>query len=101
MATPKTTTEKDPRLAEQTRLVRAFEANVKITTEDPEEHIFRESLLRRLIAEMPNLNQSLVTRIYEAACSVEFAAPILIDLRKAAHTSIARHFDLRKPRAKA
>lgn len=90
--------EKDPKLAEATRLVRALEANLKITTEDPDEQFFRDSLARKITDEIETMNQSLVTRIYEATCSVEFAKPAVIALRKAAHTSIARHFDLRKPR---
>lgn len=98
----KATTTKDPVLQEQTRLVRAVEANLKVVTQDPEELRFRTSLIRKVSADLPHINSSLVTRIYEAVCEIEFASPEIVALRKQLQAAIGRQLNLREhaaPRA--
>jgi hypothetical protein len=96
MATPKTSTTKDPVLQEQTRLVRSLEANLKVITQDPEELRFRGSLIRKVSADLHSINSSLVTRIYEAVCEIEFASPELVALRKQLQATIGRQLNLRE-----
>ena len=100
--TTKSTSSKDPLLQEQTRLVRAVEANLKVVTQDPEELRFRSSLIRKVSADLPQINSSLVTRIYEAVCDIEFASPEIVTLRKQLQAAIGRQLNLREhsaPRA--
>lgn len=91
--------EKDPALQEQTRLVRILEANLKVVTTAPEDLVFRNALIRRVIADLPIINQSLVTRIYDAACKIEFPQQLVVELRRVAELSIARALELKKPRS--
>ena len=98
MAT-KTSPPKDPQLQEHTRLVRAVESNLKVTTQDEMELRFRSSLIRKTITDLPKINPSLVTRLYEAVCDVDFPAPDLIELRQKLQAAIAIHLNLREHRA--
>ncbi|MDP3851986.1 MAG: hypothetical protein U1E02_26640 [Hydrogenophaga sp.] len=95
----KPTTTKDPLLQEQTRLVRAVEANLKVVTQDPEELRFRGSLLRKAAADLPLINPSLATRLYEAVCDVDFAQPEIVTLRKSLQAAIGTQLNLKEHRA--
>ena len=91
-----TPTPKDPALQEQTRLVRIIESNLKVKTDDPEELRFRASLLRKTEAALATMNPSLVTRIYEAVCEVDFPKPEITSLRKKLQTAIGRNLALKE-----
>lgn len=95
---PTPSTPKDPVLQEHTRLVRTVEANLKVVAPDPEEVRFRASLLRLTESSLPGMNPSLVTRLYEAVCAMEFPKPEIIELRKKLQATIGKNFDLRSHR---
>lgn len=63
------TTTKDPVLQEHTRLVRTVESNLKLKLEDRGEIAFRAALLARAAEVLPNMNQTLATRLYESVMS--------------------------------
>lgn len=100
MATPKTALPKDPVLQEQTRIVRILESNLKVKTEDPQELRFRASLLRKIEADLGTMNPSLVTRLYEAVCEVEFPKPEIFNFRKTLQLAIGRILSLKEHAAK-
>lgn len=87
---------KDPVLQEQTRLVRIAESNLKVKTEDAMELRFRATLLRKIQADLAGMNASLVTRLYEAVCEVEFPKEELQNFRKALQDRIARNLSLKE-----
>jgi len=92
----KPTTTKDPLLQEQTRLVRSVEANLKVVTQDATELRFRGSLIRKVTADLPQINPSLVTRLYEAVCDIEFAPPEIVELRKQLQAAIGHQLNLKE-----
>ena len=96
MAIPKT---KDPVLQEHTRLVRTVESNLKLKMEDRREISFRAALLDRAGATVPAMNQTLVTRLYEAVCEVDFPHPEIVDFRCVLQRQIAKNMDLKPLRA--
>ena len=95
-----TTTTKDPILQEHTRLVRTVESNLKLKLEDRGEIAFRAALLARTSETIAAMNGTLVTRLYEAVCEVEFPHPEIIDFRRSLQRQIAKNMTL-KPLPKA
>jgi hypothetical protein len=98
-----TTTPKDPILQEHTRLVRTVESNLKVKTEDAGEIRFRSSLFNAASAQLSAMNPTLVTRLYEAVCGVEFPKPEMIEFRKKLQFQIGKNMGLaahRTPAAK-
>ena len=91
---PTTTTTKDPVLQEHTRLVRTVESNLKVKTEDPAEIRFRSSLFNLAAKSLPAMNSTLVTRLYEAVCDVEFPKPEMIEFRKKLQFQIGKNMSL-------
>jgi hypothetical protein len=89
------TATKDPVLQEHTRLVRTVESNLKLKLEDRGEISFRASLLARASELIGEMNQTLVTRLYEAVCDVEFPHPEIIDFRKVIQRQIAKNMAIR------
>ena len=89
------TATKDPVLQEHTRLVRTVESNLKLKLEVRGEILFRSSLLARASELIGAMNQTLVTRLYEAVCDVEFPHPEIIDFRKAIQRQIAKNMAIR------
>ena len=90
-----TTTTKDPVLQEHTRLVRTVESNLLLKLEDRGEIAFRAALLDRAAKTIPVMNNTLVTRLYEAVCGVEFPHPEIIDFRRTLQRQIARNMELK------
>jgi hypothetical protein len=94
MATTTTTT-KDPILQEHTRLVRTVESNLKLKLEDRGEIAFRAALLARTADTIAAMNQTLVTRLYEAVCEVDFPHPEIIDFRRNLQRQIAKNMAIK------
>ncbi len=91
----KTAVTKDPTLQEHTRLVRTVESNLKLKLEDRGEIAFRAALLARTAITIPAMNQTLVTRLYEAVSEVDFPHPEIIEFRQQLQRQIARNMDLK------
>jgi hypothetical protein len=89
------TTTKDPVLQEHTRLVRTVESNLKLKLEDRGEIAFRAALLAHTAQVTPAMNQTLVTRLYEAVCGVEFPHPEIIDFRRILQRQIAKNMAIK------
>lgn len=89
------TTTKDPVLQEHTRLVRTVESNLKLKLEDRGEIAFRAALLARAAEVLPNMNQTLATRLYESVCDVEFPHPEIIELRRILQRQIAKNMAIK------
>lgn len=95
---------KDPTLQEHTRIVRTVESNLKVKTDDAAEIRFRTSLFNLATEQLPAMNSTLVTRLYEAVCAVEFPKPEMIEFRKKLQFQIGKNMSLaahRTPAAKA
>lgn len=92
-------TTKDPILQEHTRIVRTVESNLKVKTEDPAEIRFRASLFNLAGKSLPAMNSTLVTRLYEAVCDVEFPKPEMIDFRKKLQFQIGKNMSLASHRS--
>jgi hypothetical protein len=90
-----TSTTKDPVLQEHTRLVRTVESNLKLKLEDRGEIAFRAALLARAAEVLPEMNQTLATRLYEAVCGVEFPHPEIIDFRRILQRQIAKNMAIK------
>jgi hypothetical protein len=90
-----TTTTKDPVLQEHTRLVRTVESNLKLKLEDRGEIAFRAALLARTADTIAAMNQTLVTRLYEAVCEVEFPHPEIIEFRRILQRQIAKNMAIK------
>lgn len=90
-----TTTTKDPILQEHTRLVRTVESNLKLKLEDRGEIAFRAALLARTADTIAAMNQTLVTRLYEAVCEVEFPHPEIIEFRRILQRQIAKNMAIK------
>lgn len=90
-----TTTTKDPVLQEHTRLVRTVESNLKLKLEIPGEIRFREALLAHVAGGIATMNQTLVTRLYEAVCDVEFPKPEVIEFRQILQRQIAKNMAIK------
>lgn len=90
---------KDPALQEQSRLIRTVEANLKVSFLDTTELRFRGSLLRRAAAEIPALNPTHITRLYEAACDVKFPSAEVTEFRGHLQNAIGKNLDLTKFKA--
>lgn len=90
-----TTTTKDPVLQEHTRLVRTVESNLKLKLEDRGEIAFRASLLVRTAETIPAMNATLVTRLYESVCDIEFPQPETIEFRRCLQRQIAKNMALK------
>jgi hypothetical protein len=88
------TTTKDPILQEHTRLVRTIESNLKVKTEDPAEIRFRGSLFNLAATQLAAMNSTLVTRLYEAVCDVEFPKPEMIEFRIKLQFQIGKNMSL-------
>lgn len=89
-----TTTPKDPVLQEHTRLVRTVESNLKVKTDDPAEIRFRTSLFNLAGKSLAAMNSTLVTRLYEAVCDVEFPKPEMVEFRKKLQFQIGKNMSL-------
>ena len=85
---------KDPILQEHTRLVRVVESNLKVKTEDAAEIRFRRSLFNLAAEQLGGMNSTLVTRLYEAVCAVEFPKPEMIEFRKKIQFQIGKNMSL-------
>lgn len=100
MSTPSTApvsnSEKDL-IQEQAQLTRIIEAALKVAIPDPEEIIFRTSLLARAGDRLPQLKPVFLTRCYEAACDVKFPSDEVTQFRKKLQVIIARSLGLRRP----
>ena len=90
-----TTTTNDPILQEHTRLVRTVESNLQLKLEDRGEISFRAALLARAAETVPAMNQTLVTRLYEAVCAVEFPHPEIVDFRRILQRQIAKNMAIK------
>ena len=88
------TTPKDPVLQEHTRLVRTVESNLKVKTDDSAEIRFRSSLFNLAGKQLSAMNSTLVTRLYEAVCDVEFPKPEMVDFRKKLQFQIGKNMSL-------
>jgi hypothetical protein len=91
-------------LQEQTHLIRAVEAHLKVSVPDVEELRFRGSLLAKASAELKNLKPGFVLRLYEAACDVKFPSDEVEAFRLTLQREIGLHLNLRayrQPNAKA
>lgn len=86
---------KNEQLQAQTQLVRTVEANLKIAVPDTTEIGFRDALLRTAAAELPKFSAVLVTRLYEAACNVNYPSPSVTWFRKRLQQAIARNLGLK------
>jgi hypothetical protein len=89
------TTTKDPILQEHTRLVRTVESNLQLKLEDRGEISFRAALLARAAETVPAMNQTLVTRLYEAVCAVEFPHPEIVEFRRILQRQIAKNMAIK------
>ena len=90
-----TTTTKDPVLQQHTRLVRTVESNLKLKLEDRGEISFRAALLARAAEIIPAMNDTLVIRLYEAVCEVEFPKREIIDFRRVLQRQIAKNMEIK------
>ena len=89
-------TTKDPVLQEHTRLVRTVESNLLIKLKpDDGEMAFRQALLDRTAKTTPAMNYTLVTRLYEAACKVEYPTDEIVTFRRRLQRQIVRNMDLK------
>ena len=96
---PTPATPKDPVLQRHTQIVRTIESNLKIKTDTPRERTFRTALLEEAGKQLPAMNQSLVTRLYEAACAIEFPGEEIVKFRLTLQRQIARNLNLTAPAA--
>lgn len=102
MATPTTTTDSNKALlTEQTHMIRAIEASLKISVPDAEELRFRGSMLRKAAAIKDELKPAFILRLYEAACEVKFPSDDVVELRKVLQVSIAKIHGLKAYRKSA
>src|SRR5688572_19246825 len=85
---------KDPTLQAHTRLVRTVESNLRVKTDDPAEIRFRSSLFNLATEQLAAMNSTLVTRLYEAVCGVEFPKPEMIEFRKKLQFQIGKNMSL-------
>jgi hypothetical protein len=85
-------------IQQQTRLTRLIEAALKVAIPDPEELVFRGSLLRCAEAQFPVLKPSFIVRLYEAACDVKFPSDEVTDFRKALQRVIGLSMNLKQYR---
>ena len=92
-------TTKDPILQEHTRLVRTVESNLKVKTDDPDDNRFRGSLFNLASKQLAAMNSTLVTRLYEAVCDVEFPKPEMIEFRKKLQFQIGKNMSLASHRS--
>lgn len=99
--TAKVTTPENENLQEQTRLVRFIEAALKVAVPDPEELLFRRSLLNCAAAKMAELKPVFIVRLYEAACDVKFPSDEVTAFRKALQRVIGRSLSLSQYRQPA
>jgi hypothetical protein len=93
------TTTKDPVLQERARLVRLVESNLKVSFLDAQELRFRGSLLRKAAAELPGMNGTQVTRLYEAACDVKFPSDEVTTFRATLQRRIGTDLNLKEFKA--
>lgn len=95
MATEKKTL--DPALQRHTRLVRNVEANLKLVLPDTaiEDLRFRTALLFSAGAEAKHMNDTLVTRLYEAVCAIEFAKEDVREFRTRIQRVLGKRLQLK------
>ena len=94
MSTPTT---KDPILQRHTQIVRTIEANLKIRVDNAREAAFRTALLAEATTALPAMNQTLITRLYEASCGVEFPAQDIAEFRIHLQRQIAKNLGIKAP----
>lgn len=93
---------KDPAVQIHSRLVRTIEANLKITAElNAEETQFRRGLLGHAVTALDAMNATLVTRLYEAACALEFPKQGVAEFRRRLEIQIAKTLGLPAPKPAA
>jgi hypothetical protein len=80
---------KNEELSEQTHLIRAVAASLKIDVPDQKEINFRACLLLKTAAELPRLKAAFVIRLYEAACEVRFPSEEVTHFRHACQPALA------------
>ncbi|MBK1884131.1 hypothetical protein JIN85_17050 [Luteolibacter pohnpeiensis] len=78
----------------QTHLVRAVAATLEIKVPNAKEIRFRAALLRKAVSELSQVKPSLLIRLYESACKVDFPDPEIIAFREACQTHLGRHLEL-------
>lgn len=92
------TTPKNEELSQQSQLVRAVEASLKIAAPETAEIRFRSSLLNRAASDLTTLKPNFVVRLYEAACEVKYPSEEVTRFRLEIAKRLGREFDLSKYR---
>lgn len=82
----------------QSQLTRYVEASLMIAFPDPSEIRFRTSLLACATSEFGALKTCYITRMYEAACKVNFPSDEVTEFRQALQVVIAKSLNLRAHR---
>ena len=82
-------------------LVRDAVAVLKIEYPNREDDRFRESIIARVIEEIPNLEPSQLTRLHEAASDADAKHAGVAALRTACRTNLGKRYDLAGARKRA
>jgi hypothetical protein len=82
-------------------LVRDAVAVLKIEYPNKEDDRFRESMVARIIEEIPELELSQLTRLHEAASDADAKHAGITDLRTAIRTHLGKRYDLAGARKRA
>ena len=92
---------KNEELQEHAHLIRTVEAALKIAVPDDVELRFRGSLLRLTTSSLAKFKQSLVVRLFEAACDVKFPSADVTEFRHALEVQLGERLQLRSFRSPA
>jgi hypothetical protein len=89
-----------PESQERALLIRNAIAVIGMDYPNPRDNAFRESIIPRVIAEIPKLDISQLTRLHEASCAAKSDLTHVVDLRTECRKALAKIYDLPTTRQK-